>query len=165
MTMSAQWPDRDKRDTEILRRHYEGASARRISSEMGIARNTVTRTLVSNDIDLQVTAKQSRLGVRKELPLTGPELAEAYNAGATVKALARQCHVSPYTIRTRLTDEGVEIRSSGLPHELPERLIAAEYVHGGLTMKVLGEKYNVNPDTIRKVLKRQGVQIRTRWSK
>lgn len=161
MTGNKRWPDREVRDAEIFKRNALKQTMARISQEMGIKDKTVERVLRSSGIDPRVNSRQRRLGVRKELSMSGPALAQAYLDGATIEGLADQCGVGAPTIRSRLYDEGVTLRRQGSPKDLPEARIEVDYL-AGMSIHDLHIKYGASSEVIKKRLLDRGVALRPR---
>jgi Mor family transcriptional regulator len=89
------------------------------------------------------------------------ELVAAYEAGATVEALAARHDCSVTTVRAVLEAEGTALRARGPrnPLEGREADLARDY-EAGATVRGLAERYDANQRTVRKVLAEQGVTMR-----
>jgi transposase-like protein len=91
------------------------------------------------------------------------DIADAYQKGATQRAIAAECGIAPAAVRKILRRMQVEIRSGpapvNAPSNLPENKIVAEYQAGASTTK-LAQVYGTSAETIRRILKRHDVSVR-----
>lgn len=97
--------------------------------------------------------------------LSGAEVRRAYEAGATLEALAAQFDCSVVTVRARLRAEGVAMRPKGRrvsPENLEKRKAVAEYYRSGLSIQQCTAKTGVRASTVRLWLRAEGVAMRER---
>lgn len=86
------------------------------------------------------------------------ELAARYEAGATIRELARWSGAHRQTIVRHLVQAGVEQRCPGLTTEQVEA--AQRLYECGLTLVEIGSQLGVAASTVGRSLRRQGVQLR-----
>ena len=87
----------------------------------------------------------------------------AYQAGASMKALAEQFGIHRCTVAAWLKAANVPLRRQGVSEvELPEvtRLYAA-----GWSCQRLAERFDCDDETIRQSLKKAGVTLRRPWER
>lgn len=101
--------------------------------------------------------------IRRDIPLPVDDIASRYEAGETLQELGDAYGVNLWTIRARLTSQGVEIRPIGRRSRLADSSLLDEAVRlylGGAAMKVLCAKYTTNHRTLKARLLSRGVEIR-----
>lgn len=86
-------------------------------------------------------------------------LVSAYEAGGTVKGLAREFEVHHTTVR-RLLDRAGVIRRKVVPLTEAELSSAARHYDQGLTIAQVGERFDRKYQTMRRELLRAGVVMR-----
>lgn len=86
------------------------------------------------------------------------ELVAAYEAGATLRGLAKQFHIHRLTAAAHLTRRGVPVRRAGLDSVQTKE--AARLCQDGWTLVQLGRRFEVDAQTVRRTIARQGVSIR-----
>ncbi len=93
--------------------------------------------------------------------LTGAEVDElvaAYEAGATLRGLAKQFHIHRLTADAHLARRGVPVRGAGLDSVQAKE--AARLYQAGWTLLQLSRRFEVDAQTVRRTIARQGVSIR-----
>lgn len=108
-----------------------------------------------------VTPAIARYRTQRQLqPEEVAKVATAYEAGASMKELAKQFDVDRTTILRRLQGLGLKTRLSKLePKEVRE---AAELYRAGWTLEKIGKRYHVHNSTVRSYLLDSGVAMRAR---
>ena len=98
----------------------------------------------------------------KKIKLPIEEIISYYQSGMTLIQLAEKYGVSKSTVRERLKENEVKIRSSRSMKriDLPIEEIISEY-QSGLSINKLADKYGVNFNTIWRRIKENGVKIRS----
>lgn len=86
------------------------------------------------------------------------ELVVAYEAGATLRGLAKQFHIHRLTAAAHLARRGVTVRRAGLDSAQAKE--AARLYEAGWTLVQLGRRFKVDAQTVRRTIARQGVSIR-----
>jgi hypothetical protein len=91
------------------------------------------------------------------------QLVAEYQAGTGTKALARNYHLSRYTVNQHIKRAGVPFHRRGLTKEQSteaERLYLA-----GWSLHHLANRYGLADKTIWRNLKQRGVQTRSPWER
>lgn len=86
------------------------------------------------------------------------ELVAAYEAGATLRRLAKQFHIHRLAAAAHLARRGVPLRRAGLDSGQAKE--AARLHEAGWTLVQLGRQFEVDAQTVRRTIARQGVSIR-----
>lgn len=86
------------------------------------------------------------------------ELVAAYEAGATLRGLAKQFHIHRLTAAAHLARRGVPVRRAGLDSAQAKE--AARLYEAGWTLVQLGRRFEVDAQTVRRTIARQGASIR-----
>lgn len=86
-------------------------------------------------------------------------MVSAYEAGGTVKGLAREFGVHHTTVR-RLLDRAGVVRRKVVPLTEAELTLAAKLYDEGLTIAQVGERFGRKYQTMRRELLRAGVVMR-----
>ncbi|MEO3857711.1 GntR family transcriptional regulator [Acrocarpospora sp. B8E8] len=108
-------------DAELAGRYQAGQSLGVIAAWLDVDRGTVRARLAAAGVEIRprgrirkpvdTSAKPKR--ARKQLTVSGEELAELYRTGSTVAALVARFGVSKEKVRARLRAEGVAMRRPG----------------------------------------------------
>lgn len=86
------------------------------------------------------------------------QLIAAYEAGATLRRLAKQLHINRLTAAAHLARRGVPVRRAGLDSVQAKE--AARLYQAGWTLVQLGRRFEFDVQTARRTIARQGVTIR-----
>ena len=86
------------------------------------------------------------------------KLVAAYEAGATLRGLAKQFHIHRLTAAAHLARRGVPVHRAGL--DSVEAKEPARLYQSGWTLVQLGRRFEVEAQTVRRTIARQGVSIR-----
>ena len=86
------------------------------------------------------------------------QLVTAYEAGATLRGLAKQFHIHRLPAAAHLARRGVPVRRAGLDSVQAKE--AARLYQSGWTLVQLGRRFEVDAQTVRRTIARQGVSIR-----
>lgn len=86
------------------------------------------------------------------------QLIAAYEAGATLRGLAKQLHINRLTAAAQLARRGVPVRRAGLDSVQAKE--AARLYQAGWTLVQLGRRFEFDVQTARRTIARQGVTIR-----
>lgn len=86
------------------------------------------------------------------------ELSAVYEAGATLRGLAKQFHIHRLTAAAHLTRRGVPVRQRGLASAQTKE--AARPYQADWTLAQLSHRFDVDAQTVRRTITRQGVAIR-----
>lgn len=86
------------------------------------------------------------------------KLIAAYEAGGTVRAVAKQFGITPQTASSLLKCQGVVIRDTRLSEEDIDK--AAHLYATGLSLARVAERVNSNAETVRRQLRKRGVKMR-----
>lgn len=82
------------------------------------------------------------------------QLVAAYEAGATLRGLAKQFHIHRLTAAAHLARRGVPVRRAGLDSVQSKE--AARLYEAGWTLVQLGRRFQVDAQTVRRTITRQG---------
>lgn len=86
------------------------------------------------------------------------ELVAAYEAGATLRGLAKQFHIHRLTVTAHLARRGVPVHHRGL--DSAQTREAARLYQAGWTLAQLSRRFDVDAQTVRRTIARQEVPIR-----
>ena len=86
------------------------------------------------------------------------ELVAVYEAGATLRGLAKQFHIHRLIAAAHLAHRSVPVRRAGLDSVQAKE--AARLYQAGWTLVQLGRRFEVDAQTVRRTIARQGVSIR-----
>ena len=99
-----------------------------------------------------------RVPQRRLTPDDTAHIISGYAAGASMKALAEELHLTRQTVARVLKREGVTLRQIGLSDsEIDD---AIRLYQSGLSLARIGEKFGVDHGTVRRQLLRRGVAMR-----
>jgi len=145
----------------IARSWSAGATVSETAARAGVSREIV-RDRLRRAGALEYLFRERHRHVQEVLERQGPELLAAYEAGASVQALAAGAGISEYTLKNYVMARGVAIRNpSRRNRELPARgaeLVAA--YEAGATLKDLAARTGISWESIRAYLADHGVTIR-----
>lgn len=85
-------------------------------------------------------------------------LVAAYEAGATLRELAKQFHIHRVTVAAHLAGCGVPVRHRGL--DAGQAKEATRLHQAGWALVQLSRRFEVDAQTVRQTIARQGVPIR-----
>lgn len=94
---------------EVVEEYKSGWSLRRLGAKYSVDSQIIRRTLVREGVE--VRRDGGRPGYVIDLPMN--VLVKEYETGSSIAMLARRYGVSYNTARSRLLDEGVELRHHG----------------------------------------------------
>ncbi len=86
------------------------------------------------------------------------ELVAAYEAGGTVRAVAKQFGVTPQTASSLLKRQGIALRDVRLSEEGIDK--AVHLYAQGLSLSRVAERVNSTSETVRRQLRKRGVRMR-----
>jgi len=158
--------DRHRQPAEVVeaiaRLWAAGETIAGISDRTGISREIV-RDRLHRAGALDYLFRNRHCRVQEVLERRGAEMIAAYQAGATVAALAACSGLCFHTLRAYLVARGVAIRS---PRRRTREILqthgaelAAAY-ESGATIKGLADRYAINHSAIRALLIARGVPLR-----
>ena len=100
---------------------------------------------------------------RRKINLPMEQVISEYESGMTLKKLGEKYGVSDTTIRNRLIEAGVQIRSQGGSFVLEGRNEKiAEMYQQGKSLREVGDEFGLTGEAIRQILKKMGVDARGR---
>ena len=86
------------------------------------------------------------------------ELVAVYEAGATLRGLAKQFHIHRLTAAAHLARRSLPVRRAGLDSVQAKE--TARLYQAGWTLVQLGHRFEVDPQTVHRTIARQEVSIR-----
>lgn len=86
------------------------------------------------------------------------ELVAVYEAGATLRGLAKQFHIHRLTAAAHLARRSLPVRRAGLDSAQAKE--TARLYQAGWTLVQLGRRFEVDPQTVHRTIARQEVSIR-----
>ncbi|HUD05483.1 MAG TPA: recombinase zinc beta ribbon domain-containing protein [Candidatus Saccharimonadales bacterium] len=108
----------------------------------------------------EVNLRTPRQVQRRLSPDQTTKLIASYEAGETVKELARRHNLHRETVSKILTRHDITRRPKGIPTERIAEVIA-DY-ESGLSLATIGGKLSVEPATVTLALRRAGIELRPR---
>ncbi len=146
---------------EIARLWAAGETVSAIAAKTGVSLHII-RDRLRRAGALEYAWREQQRHVRDVLERRGAELAAAYEAGATLRALAVGAGIYDVTLRKYLVSQGIGIRDRRRrAREIPEarapELIAA--YEAGATFTALGAAVGVSREAVRLFLVSKGVTI------
>lgn len=154
---------------QVKRDYYDGMTTVELASKYGCSTKTIlnclhkSRTKMRKRGQMTRGRKPDRSHCRIELPIA--HIKRLYLSGVSLNQLEQRYHASKQTIRRRLVDEDVEIRSKiGRPKaKLSMSIIQLKRAYkGGASLTDLADICNVSYPTIGRLLEANGVEIRQR---
>jgi len=90
----------------IVDQYRSGRSQIDIARELGVGRGAIKRRLKSRNIEIRSPAEQKRINIENL-----DELAERYQEGESMQALATEVDANRSTLKSRFKNRGIDIRS------------------------------------------------------
>jgi DNA-binding IclR family transcriptional regulator len=99
--------------------------------------------------------------VRRLTPGPIAELVARYEAGATIRDLAKAYEMHRHTVAGHLQSLGVEMRRQGLAADQVDQ--AVTLYERGLSLERIGQRLGASAGTVRRMLIRRNVAMRTSY--
>lgn len=149
----------ERRGAELIAAYLAGATVAALAARAGVSFYTVREYLVAHGIAI----RNHRRRARAIFEARGDEMIAAYEAGASMTALAASAGMTPHMIRAYLVARGVAIRdyrgrARAILEARGDELIAA--YGAGASMTGLAAGAGVSHITIRAYLVAHGIAIR-----
>lgn len=117
------WKGTAEQQIEVVRRYQAGESVRMIASSIGCRSDRISETLAAHGVAIRPSGKHRRFSDDQAV-----QLAEEYQAGASLETLSKRHGVNTATVRNTLQRLGVEARPSARPVFWTDERVA-EVVH------------------------------------
>jgi transcriptional regulator with XRE-family HTH domain len=143
--------------------HEQGLTLAQTAKAVGVSVPTVRVRMAEFGIDVR---SRGGAGGRKKIVISKEKLTELYHEqGLTLQEVADKCGVSLPTVRARMEEHGVDVRSPGRSTgsklvELDEQQLTELYHEQGLTLAETAEALNVSPGTVRNRMLEFGIDTR-----
>lgn len=145
-------------DEEIARLYLAGETGYAIARQFGITDPTVYRALKRQGIDRRPAGRNTAW---EDTEQNRRELVAAYEAGETVRSIAKRLTIRTSRVSQVLDESGVQFHPGGRLRFSDED--AAEFARAyqaGETLTQIGQRYGVAAKVVRDYLIRTGVQLR-----